>query len=131
MNKNTAYATLEFSISFATGLEQYVEQSISGMTSISILRCDGELITFNVIGSSIQWEPDWETEKETFANVRFYVSREFECESWELEYAASYLLSNLDIEDKLYLEHSDGSPITMMTHNVEIDWYTKPLIAIA
>ncbi|WP_281868026.1 hypothetical protein [Brevibacillus parabrevis] len=131
MTKNTAYATLEFSISLATGQEQNVEQAIKGMTNISILRCDRELITFSVIGSSVQWEPDWEIENETFATVQFYVTHDFECETWELEWSAYYLLNDLSIHDDIYLENPDGTPITMKTHNIEIEWYTKPLIAIA
>ncbi|MFD2370191.1 hypothetical protein ACFSO0_09575 [Brevibacillus sp. GCM10020057] len=131
MNNQTAYAKLTFAISTSIGQEQDIDHAVKSMDEISLGRIDGEIVTLKVIGQSVRWYDDSEIEGERFGTVTFFVSSEFECESSELELAAYYLLNDLSVHDELYLEYPDGMPIMIETHNIEIEWHTKPIIGIA
>lgn len=131
MKKNTAYAALNFAISTNTGQEQHIAEAIRNMSEISVSKVDRELVTLRVLGQAVSWEPESEIDNRTFGTVTFFVSHEFECESWELEMAAQYYFNDLNIQDELYLAYPDGMPLVVDTHNIEIEWNTKPIIRIA
>lgn len=131
MNKKTAYATLTFDISAINGQEQDINRAVKSMSEISIGRVDGEVIHFHVLGQSVRWHDDSEIEGKRFGSVTFFVSYEFECQSWELELAAYYLLNDLSVHDELYLDIPDGASFVIETHNIDIEWHTKPIIGIA
>jgi hypothetical protein len=131
MNKKTAYATLTFDISANIGQEQDIIHAVKSMSQIFVGRIDGEVIPFSVLGHGLRWYDDSELEDKRFGTVNFFVSYEFECQSWELELAAYYLLNDLNVNDDLYLEYPDGMPLFIDTHNIEIEWHTKPIIRIA